>query len=419
MNDTNTLPMNILIINHYAGSPYIGMEYRPYYLAREWVLAGHRVHILSASQSHLRTNQPEMYEAAIRDETIDGIQYRWFRTPAYKGNGLGRVKNMLTFLWAIWRDGQRIVDEFNPDIVIASSTYPMDIWPAHRIAKLAKAKLVFEVHDLWPLSPMELGGMSKWHPFILWVQMAEDYAYRHADTVVSMLPKAQEYMVSRGMEPTKFYYIPNGIFLDDWQGEPQSITGDLADHIKSISAQGYLLVGYAGSHGQSDALYTLLEAAALLKDQPIRFVLVGNGPEKERLLQHVQKNDLFNVKMFPPIPKSTIPAFLKAIDIAFIGWHRNPLYRFGISPNKLMDYMMAGKPIVHAVEAGNDPVAEAKCGFTVAPGNPAAIHDAILALAAMSPSEREAMGGNGKQFILAEQTYPVLAKRFMDAVGGA
>jgi glycosyltransferase involved in cell wall biosynthesis len=406
--------MNILIINHYAGSIHHGMEYRPYYLAREWVRAGHYVQILSASHSHVRTNQPKMH-GATRDETIDGIRYRWYRTPTYKGNGLRRVKNMLAFLWAVWRDKQRIVDEFNPDIVIASSTYPMDIWPSHRIAQLAKAKLVFEVHDLWPLSPMELGGLSKWHPFILWVQMAEDYAYHHADTIVSILPKAQEYMISRGMDPSKFHYVPNGIDTAEWEhlGE---LPKEIGKTLTQLKRHGLPIVGYAGTHGLSNALDTLLDTAKLAQGQ-FQVVLVGSGPEKDRLMLRVINEKINNVTLLPAIPKATIPAFLEAIDIAYIGWHRNPLYRFGISPNKLMDYMMAGKPIVHAVEAGNDPVAEAKCGVTVSPGKPAVIFDAILALAAMFPSEREAMGENGKNFILAEQTYPILAKRFLNAVG--
>jgi len=177
--------MNILLINHYAGSTRHGMEFRPFYLAREWVRAGHRVQIVAASFSHIRARQPE-FDGAALDEQIEGIDYRWLRTPAYTGNGAGRVKNMLAFMAALWRDGPRLAREFRPDVVIASSTYPMDIWPARRIAKLSQARLVYEVHDLWPLSPMELGGLSRWHPFIVWVQLAEDYAYRHADKVVSI-----------------------------------------------------------------------------------------------------------------------------------------------------------------------------------------------------------------------------------------
>jgi hypothetical protein len=146
--------MNILYINHYAGSPALGMEYRPYYLAREWQRLGHRVHLLAADYSHVRTRQPQ-----AGDETIAGIAYHWYRTPPYRGNGLGRVLNIWAFLRQVWADTARLVRDFKPDVVIASSTYPMDIWVARRMARRAGAKLVYEVHDLWPLSPIELSGM--------------------------------------------------------------------------------------------------------------------------------------------------------------------------------------------------------------------------------------------------------------------
>src|SRR5262249_51399416 len=130
--------MNIAYLNHYAGSPAYGMEYRPYYLAREWVRAGHRVQMLAADFSHVRSKQPE-----DGDETIDGIAYRWYPTPGYQGNGLGRVDNIWRFLSQVWRDTPRIVRDLAPRVVITSSTYPMDIWVARRMARMAGAKLVF------------------------------------------------------------------------------------------------------------------------------------------------------------------------------------------------------------------------------------------------------------------------------------
>ena len=175
--------MNILLLNHYAGTPALGMEYRPYYLAREWVRAGHRVLVVAANFSHVRASQP-----TGGDEVIDGIAYRWLPTPRYRGNGPGRLRNIASFLHQVWADAPRLAAAYRPDVVIASSTYPMDCWPARRIARCADATLVHEVHDLWPRSPIELSGMSKWHPFALLCQWAENSAYRHADLVVSMLP---------------------------------------------------------------------------------------------------------------------------------------------------------------------------------------------------------------------------------------
>jgi glycosyltransferase involved in cell wall biosynthesis len=404
--------MNILYLNHYAGGPRWGMEYRPYYLAREWVRMGHRVQMLAADYSHVRATQP-----MAGDETADGIAYRWVRTPAYQGNGLGRVKNIWAFLRAVWADTPRLVRDFKPDVVIASSTYPMDIWVARRIAKRAGARLVFEVHDLWPLSPIELSGMSRHHPFIMLCQAAEDAAYRHADVVVSMLPKVHGHMASRGLDLRKLHIVPNGITLDEWQGEPVPLRNDVAQALAAAHAAGRTVVGYAGSMGLPNALDTLLDAAALLRTAPLQIVLVGSGHEQARLAQRVADEGLDHVRFLPPIPKAQIPSFLTAIDIAFIGWQRVPIYRFGIAPNKLMDYMMAGCAVLHAVEAGNDPVAEAGAGLTVAPESPEAVADGLQRLAALDAADRHAMGDRGRAFVLAHHTYPVLARRFLEAVG--
>jgi len=125
------------------------------------------------------------------------------------------------------------------------------------------------------------------------------------------------------------------------------------------------------------------------------------------------------VHLLPPVPKVQVAALLQQLDIAYIGWLRQPIYRFGIAPNKLMDYMMAGCVVLHSVEAGNDPVAEAGCGLTVAPESPPAVADGVRQLAACSVTERRAMGERGRAFVLSHHTYPVLAQRFIDAVKAA
>jgi len=403
--------MNILLINHYAGSPALGMEYRPYYLAREWVRAGHRVQIVAADFSHVRSRQP-----VAGDETIDGIAYRWLQTPSYQGNGAGRVWNIWRFLSQVWRQSARLVREFKPDAVIASSTYPMDIWVARRIARQAGARLVFEVHDLWPLSPIELSGMSPKHPFIRLCQAAEDAAYRDADVVVSMLPKVQGHMADHGLDLSKLHLVPNGITPDDWQQQALPLRDDVARAIAAQRAVGRTVVGYAGSMGLPNALDVLLDAAALLRDHPIAVVMVGDGHERARLKQRFADQGLTQVTLLPPVPKAQIPAFLAQIDIAYIGWQRVPIYRFGIAPNKLMDYMMAGCAVLHSVEAGNDPVAESGCGLTVAPENPQAVADGLRRLAALPAADRLAMGERGRAFVLAHHSYPVLAQRFIEAM---
>jgi glycosyltransferase involved in cell wall biosynthesis len=415
--------MNILLINHYAGSPRHGMEFRPYYLGREWVRAGHQMQTVAASYSHVRSQQPLILGGAGKQharqpthEHIDGIHYHWLPTPVYVGNGLARVRNIWAFLSQLWRASAHIACEFKPDVVIASSTYPMDIWVAHRLARMARAKLVFEVHDLWPASPIELSGMSKWHPFIMLCQKAENDAYRHADVVISMLPKVAAHMQAHGLDLRKLHIVPNGVALDDWQHETAPLATDLANTLAALKTAGHHVVGYAGSHGLPNALDVLLDAAALLKNQPIRFVLVGDGHEKARLAQRVKAEGLGNVLLLPPIPKAQIPALLQTFDVAYIGWQRVPIYRFGIAPNKLMDYMMASCTVLHSVEAGNDPVAQAKCGLTVPPESAAAVAAGLQQLLAHSAEERAAMGARGQAFVLKHHSYQQLAQRFMNAV---
>ena len=418
--------MRLLLINHYAGSPRHGMEFRPFYLAREWVRAGHEVTIVAASYSHVRAVQPEVPAGQVVEEFIDGIRYRWLPTPTYAGNGVGRLRNIASFLRQLWADAGRLVRELRPDAVIASSTYPMDVWVARKLARLAKperapgavgpsrARLVYEVHDLWPLSLIELSGMSPRHPFAMLCQKAEGDAYRDADVVVSMLPKVHAHMAARGLDLAKLALVPNGFSPEEWAGQGAPLNAALATHLDSLA--GRVVVGYAGSMGAPNALGTLLGAAARLRGQPLAFVLVGSGHDAARLAERARAEGLDAVRFFPPIPKAQIPTLLRRFDIAYIGWQRTPIYRFGIAPNKLIDYLMAERAVLHAVEAGNDPVAEAGAGLTVAPEAPQAVAEGLLTLAALSADERAAMGARGRAFAMAYHAYPVLAARFIEAL---
>lgn len=407
--------MRILYVNHYAGSPRHGMEYRPHYMARHWVRMGHEVTIVAASVSHVRYKAPEM-TADITEEMIDGVRYLWLKTPPYEGNGVRRAVNMAAFVLGLFRMRRVLAGRFAPDAVIASSTYTWDIFPVHAIARASGARLVFEVHDLWPLSPMELGGMSKWHPFILSLQWGENHACRHADAVISMLPLADRHLCTRGMARDKFHYVPNGIELAEWQAQSAELPQTHLELIERCRRQGHFVMCYAGSHGLSDALDVLIDAARLLQDQPVDFVLVGQGPQKARLQRLAADARLRKVHFLDPVPKEAIPSLLRSADGLYIGSKRQPLYRFGISPNKLMDYMAAGKPIINSNDAGNDPVGEAGCGFTIGAEDHEALAQAVKRLMRLSVEDRERMGEAGKAYVSANHDYAFLAQKFLSAI---
>ena len=405
--------MNILYINHYAGGPAYGMEYRCYYLAREWVRAGHRVTIVGASQSHVRSRQPRVPADHAR-ETVDGVEFVWCRTPGYRGNGVRRVVNIAAFLrrlgqWRRWLD-------FVPDVVIASSTYPADIGPARRIARHHRATLVWEVHDLWPQSPMELGGMSRWHPFIVWMQWAENAACRDADVVISMLPKAGAHLREHGMAADKFVYVPNGVDPAEWADASASLPPAHVAALREARDRGHLIVGYTGAHGLANALDSMLDAAALTCAEPVTWLLVGSGPAKVALQRRAAAEGLSCVKLLDPVPKAAIPTLLAEMDVLYIGLQREPLFRFGISPNKLMDYMMAARPVICAIDAGNDIVGDAGCGLTIAPEDPVALAASVHRLRELPAAERERLVQAGRRYVEKHHEYSVLAKRFLEAL---
>ena len=353
----------------------------------------------------------------VTEESIDGVRYLWYRTPAYRGNGAARVRNIFSFVRQVWFDARRLAEKFHPNLVIASSTYPVDIVPARRMARAAGAKLVYEVHDLWPLTPIELGGMSPRHPFIMLMQWAENQACRHADRVVSLLPKADVHLREHGMAAEKFCYIPNGVSLDEWLPSDARLPAEHQAALARERAARQFLVGYAGGHALSNALDSLVEAAATLQDKSVSIVLVGGGAEKERLQRKSRELALSNIVFLPPVPRVMMPRLLQEFDACYLGWARSPLYRFGICPNKLLDYMMAAKPVIHAVEAANDLVAETGCGLSVPPEDPAAIAEAVARLLRQTPAERDALGRRGRDYVVANHDYSVLAKQFLDAIG--
>ena len=405
--------MNILLINHYASSPIMGMEYRPYYLAQEWINNGHNVTILCADFSHLRTNNPK-FEKDFHKENTDGINYVWVKTSKYKGNGFSRIKNIFQFVFKTFFNAKKITKKYKPDVVIASSTYPSDNYVAKKIAKLSSAKYIFEVHDLWPLSPMELGNMSKYHPFIMLMQHGENFAYKHADAVVSMLPKTKEHMQQHGLDLKKWNYIPNGVVIEDWSKNIE-IPDKYKQKFENLKNENKTIIGYAGGHALSNSLNTMIEAARLLKNNDnYAFVLVGNGIEKEKLV--LQAKNLQNVFFLDAVKKDEVPSLLSYFDYGIIGSIDSSLYRFGVSPNKLFDYMMASIPVIQHIKAGNDIIKEAQAGISIESNNPPAIVDAIIKLSNMPKDKLEKLGKNGQDFVLKNHDYKILSKKFIQVI---
>jgi glycosyltransferase involved in cell wall biosynthesis len=407
--------LNILIINHYAGNPDLGMAFRPYYIARECTKLGHNVTIAGASYSHLRKEQPVLSKKFKVDE-YHGIRYIWFRTPPYQ-TSLKRIFNILTFVKQLLFNLKFIRDVSKPDIVVASSTYPLDIFPAWLISKKTGARLCFEVHDLWPLSPMVIGGYSKFHPFILVMQIAENFAYKKSDVVISFLDKALPHMVEHGLDPAKFRVIPNGYSAEEWNGESMPVPADHEKVLSELKSEGKIIIGYAGGHALSNALDTFLKAAKILESETsLAFVLVGNGPIKAELQQIAASEKQKNVWFLGPVPKRSMPELIRHFDIAYMGGVRSVLHKYGTSYNKMTDYMLSAKPIIFSVDEPGSLIEKLGCGIVVSAEDPEMVSSAVKKLVSLTDDERKEMGLKGKNYAEKELEYSVLTQKFLDVV---
>jgi glycosyltransferase involved in cell wall biosynthesis len=408
MSAEGALP-TIWMINQYAGSPWHGMEYRHYHLARALAERGHRVVVVSGSHSHLFTRPPRVSRPFTR-QVIDGVTYCWVAVPRYgPAISVGRVLNMAAFAAAL--EALPTSRLPRPDAILVSSPSLFPVPIAARWARRFGARLVFEVRDIWPLTLQELGGLSSRHPLIAAMQRLEDYGYRTADSVVSVLPGAGPHMVERGMNPAKFHYLPNGIDLD---GARRS--GGPPAAIRDAVGPGAFTVGFVGTLGRANVLETLIDAARLVDPEEVRVVVVGHGPERSQLMERAA--GARNVAFVGPIPKGDVPAALQLFDACYVGYRRSPLYRFGVSPNKLYDYMAAGRPVLFAADAANQPVQEADCGLTVAPEDPAALAGAISSLATASEAERTRLGANARAYVERHHDYHRLADELAEILLG-
>ncbi len=248
------------------------------------------------------------------------------------------------------------------------------------------------------------------------MQWAENLAYRTADVVISMLPKTMEHMVLHGMKSEKFVHIPNGIDVAEWQNQPCSFPDEHRNALSELKTKGHFLVGYAGAHGLANVLDNFVDAAFQLQDYSVTFILIGQGPEKNKLVQKVLSRNQTNVIFLPPVDKRVIPAILQEMDALYIGLKGDPLFRFGVSPNKLMDYLMSARPVIFAIQSGNDMVADSGCGISIPPEKPDEIVQAVFKLMSLSEENRMEMGQRGKAYILAHHDYRVLAKQFLSAL---
>ncbi len=323
---------------------------------------------------------------------------------------MGRLVNMMAFAAHLLASPtvRRMVA---PDVVIGSSVHPFAAWAGLRLAQRHSVPFIFEVRDLWPQTLVDMGAAREGSLAVSLLRKLEWHLYRAAASIVVLMPRADEYICRLGIPRDKIVWIPNGVELNGVGPPPMQPNEDV------------FTLMYFGAHGRANGLDNILVAMARLRDVSpglrVRLRLVGDGPLKPDLTEQAQRLELDNVVFEPAVPKATIPTLAAAADAFVVNLADLPIYRYGISLNKLFDYMAAGRPVVFAGASINNPVVEAKAGISVPPGDPDALAGAIAKVAAMPFSERVEMGRSAYAYVKAHHDFRILARRLADCLDAA
>jgi len=395
--------MNIWVFNHYALTPDLPGGTRHFDFARELTNRGHKVTIFASSFHYSLLKETKKYDKnKFILEIYDNVNFIWIKTFPYKKNDWKRVLNMLSYSYRSYKVAKNYkkIDIDKPDVIIGSSVHLFAVYIAYKLSKFFKVPFVMEVRDLWPQTLIDM-GISKWHPFIILLGILEKFLYKQAKRIITLLPKAKDYITSLGVSEDKIVWIPNGVYINRFSN----------NRLKNKNTKKFI-VTYAGAIGKANNLDVLIKAAKILKDvSDIEFIIVGDGPERKKLEKKVFELGLNNVQFKGSVSKNEVLFYLCNSDILYFNLKKSPVFKYGISSNKLFDYLASGKPVIFAASAGNNPVADARAGITIPPENPEALAEAILKLYRMPKEERQEMGERGRKYVEKYYSIPKLVDK--------
>lgn len=393
----------VWILNHYARMPNESGGTRHFSLALEMQKHGWRTVILCAKFDPADYDPPRTQQVRPRINVIDGVWFLRLHAPAYKGNGLGRMMNMLMFTLQVLRP-KNLVGLPAPDVVIGSSVHPLAGVAAKILASRYSKPFVFEVRDLWPQTLVDMGRLSDGSYITRALRWIESELYRRAAKIVSVLPHACEYIAATGVARERVVWIPNGVDTEIFADVSRDYDGSWADTFTIM---------YFGAHGFANALEVVVDAMHIVRatdaERSIQLRLIGSGTLKSTLVDQARRLDLENVRFEPAVSKLDVPRLAREADAFVISVRDLPnLYRYGIGMNKLFEYMACGKPVVIASGIIDNPIAAAGCGYSIAPADPKGMAEAFLMLSSLSAEERLAMGAAGKSYALRYHDFKAL-----------
>jgi len=404
------------ILNHYAVSPDLPGGTRHFDLSRELVKRGHEVTIFASGFDHKTRKYAKVDRNKLfRTEVYDGVRFVWINTFPYYKNDWRRVVNMLSYSWRVLSCTKGLE---KPDAIIGSCVHPFAALSGWWLSRKYEAKFFFEERDLWPQILVDMGALRENSSIAKVLYALESFLYRRAEKVIFPMLGGVEYAIGRGVSRDKVVWLPQGVDLERFNN-PKPLRADSDIAICFHEYKDKFKVIYTGAHGPANNLKSLVSCASMLRDSypDIHFFLIGDGPEKAHLIEEAKKMALNNISFLDAVSKNEIPGVLANADLLVHTLKRMEVLRFGISANKMFDYMASAKPIITAIGASNNPIVEAKCGVDVEPENPEALAEALIQIYEMPEEKRRELGLNGRRYVEKYHDIRILADQLETILG--
>lgn len=403
--------MKILYVSQYFPPEMGAPAARVSELSRAWAAAGHEVCVLTGFPNHPTGVVPHEYRGKLRQRERWGA-VEVLRTWVYATANRGIARRSLAFVsWAASSVVLGALDRGvrEADVVVATSPQFLCAVGGWVLSRILGVPYVLEIRDLWPQSIVEVGALSARHPLVLGLEQVERFLYREADLLVSVTDSFCEVWRRQGIDPAKMRVVKNGVDLRLFEPRPRD-----EEQRASLGLQGKFIVSYIGTHGMAQRLDTLLDAAALLQDDPeIHVLLVGEGAERERLVARAWAQRLTNVTLLGQQPREAIPGLVAASDLVAVLLRRAELFE-KVIPSKMFEIMGSARPMVLGVRGEAEALLrDAGAGWVVPPEDPAALADAIRRAKA-DPDECRRRGEAGRAYVIEHYDRDVLARRYLD-----
>lgn len=356
---------NIWIINHYAADMFFQKGGRHFWFAKELKKKGYSPTIICASTLHDTKDSLNMLGQRMMKIECDNVPFIFIEAKDYEGNGLQRLKNIVSFSVNARRELYRYGKDNPPDLILASSVHPLTCLVGCSLSKKFGVPCISEIRDLWPEELIDMGAIKRRSLVASVLYAMEHWIYSHSNAVVFTIEGGKQYIIDRRwdrdtrIDLNKVFYINNGYSAEDFQ--KHMTENDFAD--ERFESDNSFKVAYTGAIRRANGVDRIVEIAKQVRDCDIAFYIWGDGDYVPVIKEMIRDEGLKNIHYMGFVDKKYIPSILSKCDLNILNYQNEKLFKYGCSNNKLFEYLASGKPVLSTVKMGYSLIKKYNCGL--------------------------------------------------------